>query len=260
MLHKRIYLGNNDNTDGAYMTTYILDDVVAKQRKRPTIVIFPGGAYRFCAKREGEPIACEFNSAGYNAVVVNYTVNAPYPKALIDASDAIIYTRNHREEWNTDKIFVCGFSAGAHLAASIGIMAGKEDAVKRGDNLNKPDGMILCYPVITSGKFAHRDSFDNIGANTPELLNKTSLELQVDKSTPPAFIWHTFADDAVPVENSMLLANALRDNDIPFELHIYPYGGHGLSLAKSFMADNDDLIVPHVQSWMPLVKKWLSLF
>lgn len=260
MLHKKIPLRGTDSNTVPYITTYILDSILDSQKKRPLVIVFPGGGYEYCSSREGEPIACEFNSAGYNAVVVEYTTNAPYPQALKDASDAIVYVREHAEEWNTDpdKIYVCGFSAGAHLAASIGIMCGKEEAIKREDKLNRPNGMILCYPVISSGEFAHRGSFDSLGAVTPDLLEKTSLELQVDKNTPPAFIWHTFTDTCVPVENSMLLASSLRKNDVPFELHIYPDGRHGLSLAKDFTSNEPVDIVPHAQGWMPLAKEWIE--
>lgn len=193
---------------------------------------------------------------GFNAVVVNYTTNSPYPKSLKDASDAIIYVREHADEWNvdSDKIFVCGFSAGAHLAGSIGIMGKKEEAIKRDDDMNKVNGMILCYPVISSGEFAHRGSFHAIGAINDELLQKTSLELQVDKNTPPAFIWHTVEDNCVPMENSILLVQAMKKYNIPFELHIYPKGEHGLSLATEITGVTNE----SVQSWMPLVKKWLK--
>ncbi len=260
MIHKKINLRNG--ADVPYITTYILDDVVKYQKKRPLIVIFPGGGYGFCSPREAEPIACAFNAAGLNAVVVEYSINVPYPQSLIDASDAFVYVKQHAEEWNTDpdRIFVCGFSAGAHLAASLAIMCEKEDAIKRTDKLNKPAGMILAYPVITSGEFAHRGSFDAISATTPELLEKTSLEKQVDKNTPPAFIWHTFTDDAVPVENSLLLANALRKNDVKFELHIYPDGQHGLSLSTDFVFDNGVGAVPYLQNWICHAKKWIELF
>lgn len=262
MLHTKIPLGTNKADDTPYMTTYILDQLMENQKKKPIVIIFPGGGYGYRTPREGEPIACEFNSIGCHAVVVEYSVNAPYPQSLIDASNAVIAVRDHAEEWNidTNKIFVCGFSAGAHLAASIGTMWNKEPAIKRADRKNRPDGMILSYPVITSGQFAHRGSFDNIGATTTELLEKTSIDLQVDSDTPPAFIWHTFADNAVPVENSLLLANAMRAHHVPFELHIYPEGQHGLSLAKDFTAENEGGVMPHVQSWMCLAKKWLELF
>ncbi len=260
MIHKKISLRKQGEIP--YITTYILEDVVPNQKKRPLVVIFPGGAYEFCSPREAEPIACAFNSMGINAVIVEYTVKAAYPQSLIDASDAVVYVRQHAQEWNTDvdKIFVCGFSAGGHLAASIAIMCDKEDAIKRADKLNKPNGMILSYPVITSGEFAHRGSFNAISAVTPELLEKTSLEKQVDKNTPPAFIWHTFSDNAVPVENSLRLAAALREKSVPFELHIYPDGPHGLSLATKFVMEHDNEDIPYVQNWIEHAKKWIELF
>lgn len=264
MIHERIYF--RDTHETSYMTTYLLDNVASKAeevadhpRKRPLVIVFPGGGYGFVSPREGEPIACAFNSAGFHAVVVEYVVNAPYPQSLIDASDAVVYVREHAKEWNVDpdKIFVCGFSAGAHLAADIAIMAQKEEQIKRADGMNLVSGMILCYPVISSGEFAHRGSFDNIGATDAALLEKTSLELQVDENTPPAFIWHTFADNAVPVENSLLLASAMRKHDRPFELHIYPEGQHGLSLANDQTAMDANGVVPHVQNWISLAQSWI---
>ena len=144
------------------------------------------------------------------------------------------------------------------MAGSIGIMSKKEKAIRRDDAMNRVNGMILCYPVITSGEFAHRGSFDAIEAKSTELLQKTSLELQVDENTPPAFIWHTFADEAVPVENSMLLAEAMRKHNIPFELHIYPDGVHGLALASEVTSDIGKYIVPHAQGWINLVKECLN--
>lgn len=261
MVHEKIYL--RENSEESYITTYILDDMPMDSgiyRKKPLVVVIPGGGYEFVSPREGEPIALKFNSMGFNAVVLNYVINAPYPQSLIDASNAVVYVREHAEEWNVDadKIFVCGFSAGGHLAASISIMSGKEEAIMREDGMNKVNGMILSYPVISSGEFAHRGSFNAIGATEEELLTKTSLELQVDKNTPPAFIWHTFSDTCVPVENSLLMANALKKNDVPFELHIYPDGPHGLSLSNEITANNDDMNVPHVRNWIDMAGKWIK--
>lgn len=263
MIHEKIYL--REETTESYITTYILDEPLRENgilRKKPLVLVIPGGGYSMVSLREGEPIAMKFNSLGFNAVVLNYIVNAPYPQSLIDASNAVVYIREHAAEWNVDadKIFVCGFSAGGHLAASIAIMNDKDDAIKREDGMNKVNGMILSYPVITSGEKAHRGSFDNIGATNEELLKKTSLELQVDENTPPAFIWHTFSDTVVPVENSLFMANALREQNIPFELHIYPEGPHGLSLSNEITGNTDDFIVPHVQGWIDLAAEWITMF
>ena len=244
------------------MTTYIL----AGQRKRGAVLICPGGGYAFTSDREAEPIALQFNAAGFHAFVLYYSV-APrrHPQPLLDLSRAMCIIRDNAEEWNidADEIAVCGFSAGGHLAASLGVHWSEPylsglDGIKEG--MNRPDALILGYPVITSGQFVHRGSIENlIGSDADKsLLNEMSLELQVNDKTPPAFIWHTYADDAVPVENSMLFAQAMRKHNIPFELHIFPDGPHGLSLATEETAAENMGAYPHVAAWMKLCEEWLT--
>ena len=163
--------------------------------------------------------------------------------------------RENAADWNvhSEKIAICGFSAGGHLAASLGVHWYKpylQDISGLASGLNKPNAMILNYPVISSGKFAHRGSFDNLlgeDAST-EILHEMSLEYQVTDKTPSAFIWHTFEDSAVPVENSLFFASKMREMSIPFELHIYPQGPHGLSLATL----ETDYSIPHVATWIKL--------
>ncbi len=207
---------------------------------RPAIVICPGGGYGYVSvSREGEPIARKFASAGFQTFVLDYEVKTlPYPSHLLLAGKAVALVREHAEEWHIDpnKVFVIGFSAGGHLAGSLGVLWNR-DYVKAALNTereHRPNGMILCYPVITSGEYAHRGSFDNLllERKSEALLKETSLELQVSAETVPAFIWHTFEDASVPIENALLMATALRKNNIPFELHTFPHGGHGLSLAN----------------------------
>jgi acetyl esterase/lipase len=116
----------------------------------------------------------------------------------------------------------------------------------------RPDALVLCYPVISTGEFGHQGSLQNLlgsAAADPARRQEMSLELQVTEHTPTAFLWHTFADGGVPVENSILFAMALRRNKVPFELHVYPNGAHGLGLAP---AD------AHVATWMPLCCEWLA--
>ena len=126
----------------------------------------------------------------------------------------------------------------------------------------RPNGMILCYPVITSGEYAHRGSFEALlgeDAYDPEKRKEQSLELQVTKDTPPTFLWHTEPDDCVPVENSLFFFEALHKNKIPVEMHIYPAGGHGLSLANEETKRQDGSgIQPECQSWMELACGWMS--
>jgi len=176
--------------------------------------------------------------------------------------------REHAVEWNvaSDKIVVQGCSAGGHLAASFG-MFWREDFLAQALHVTdkeilRPNGMVLCYPVITSGEFAHRGSFDNLLGDRTELLEKMSLEKQVNSDTPKAFIWHTFEDGSVPVENSLLLVGAMRKAGIPVEFHLYPRGGHGLGLATKLTETSDGRsVLPECASWIGLTHTWLeSLF
>lgn len=241
------------------LNTYILNDSIksdnsSNSRKRGAVLIIPGGGYAYTSPREAEPIALQFNAAGYHAFVLDYSVSPiKHPQPLLDASRAICIIRENANKWNVnpEKIAICGFSAGGHLAASLGVYWHKEylgnvTGVEIG--LNRPNVMILAYPVITSGQYAHRGSFINLLGEdaSPELLYEMSLEHHISEKTPPAFIWHTFEDQAVPVENSLLFAQGLRNKNIPFELHIYPEGGHGLSLATEETATSPAQVVPHV--------------
>lgn len=238
MLHNKINLLANATQYGfmPYMETYILEG-----EKRPLVVICPGGGYEFTSKGEAERIAVGYNSAGFHAIIVWYCV-APHkhPMPIKNVAKAISVAKENAYEWNIDKdkIFVCGFSAGGHLAASICTMWNDNDIFSKEEiksELYKPRGSILSYPVISSGEFAHKGSFNALtqtNDESDELWDKLSLEKRVNAGTPPAFIWHTFEDTLVPVENSLLYANAMRKNNIPFELHIFDKGEHGLSLVS----------------------------
>ena len=238
MLHKTFELLKEPTEYGFMPTlkTYILDNV-ENDSLRPAVLVFPGGAYSGLAYREGERIALGYNNAGFHAFVLYYRV-APhrYPASIIDAANAIKYVRNHAAQWkiDTNKIVVAGFSAGGHLAASISTLWNNENVFTSEEiasKLHKPNACILSYPVITSGEKAHRGSFKNLlgdGASD-EMLEFLSLENRVSEATPPTFLWHTYNDQAVPVENSILYAGALAKFRIPCEMHIYPEGPHGIS-------------------------------
>ena len=237
---------------------------IPHNEKRPAILIFPGGGYAYCSSREAEPIAHEFIAHGYNAFVFDYSVNgaAVYPTQLIEASLAMKFLRDNAEKLRIDpeRIFTIGFSAGGHLAAMLGTMWHKNfiyDAIDMPYGYNKPTGMILCYPVITSGKYAHRGSFDTLlgdGKNDKKLLREVSLEYAVTKKTVPTFIWHTRADKTVPVINSILFAEALSKKNIPYELHIYPDGWHGMTLCREFLdAENE-----YIGDWVRCAEHWMK--
>ena len=183
-----------------------------------------------------------------------------FPTALKDLSDAVCMIRDNSEKWRVDKdkVIVCGFSAGGHLAASLGVYWNREPAIKRADGKNKPNGAILAYPVITSGEYKHAGSIENITNNDKELVDKVSLEKHITSDFPPAFLWHTFADEAVPVQNSLDLASAMAKQGISTELHIFPKGHHGLSLANEWVSSDEESIMPDVQTWINMAVQWVS--
>lgn len=256
-------------TGPALLTGYLADSVsVAPEKKRPAIIVCPGGGYHFRSDRESEPIALQFLAMGYHAFILDYSV-APnrFPVAARELGEAVAWIREHADEWLVaeDKILVCGFSAAGHLACSLGVFWEKEDiwgAIERKPEEIRPDGLILCYPVISSGEFAHQGSFEELLGEEagPEERAAVSLENFVTGKMPKAFIWHTYTDESVPVENSLFLAAAMRRQGVNFELHVYPTGGHGLSLATAETAGRPEQIEPQCQSWLNLVKTWLEHF
>ena len=160
-----------------------------------------------------------------------------HPVMLQDAARAVRLVRARAGEWKVDpkRIGIMGSSAGGHLASTLvtHFDAGKPDAADPIEQQSsRPDLGILCYPVITMGEFTHQGSKDNLLGKdpSPELVRLLSNELQVTKETPPCFIWHTYEDSGVPVENSLQFAQALRKAGVPFDLHIYQKGPHGLGL------------------------------
>lgn len=268
MIYEVIPMKTEKSSSKAKLTTYLIEHseeigIV----KRPVVVVCPGGGYEFVSDREAEMVALKLNSFGYHAVILRYSVapDAEYPTALTELASVFALLRKNAEEWHidTDKILVQGFSAGGHLAASYGMFWSEPflaEAVGVPTEMLKPNGMILCYPVITSGEFAHRSSFEKLlGDRYDELVDKMSLETQVNENTPPAFLWHTFTDDCVPVQNSLLLIDALLKKKIPTEFHMYPYGGHGLGLSNKLTANPGGYgIQPDCESWMKLLKVWLE--
>jgi acetyl esterase/lipase len=225
------------------------------------IIICPGGGYLTLAEHEGRPVAEWLNSIGIAAFVLKYR-HAPryrYPAPIEDAARAIRTVRARAAEWGVskDRIGILGFSAGGHLASTIAThfdygRAGASDPIER--TSSRPDLLILIYPVITmrSQAYTHQGSKRNLlGENpSPELVQLLSNEEHVSKQTPPTFLIHTVEDAAVPYENSLLFAAALRKAGVPHELHIYERGRHGFGLAVSD---------PILSSWTKRCADWLRL-
>lgn len=219
------------------MTAYLIQT----WQKVPAIVILPGGAYTGRAEHEGESIAKYYNSMGMHAFVVNYRVLPNrFPCALADAQRAIKILKKRADEYaiDTEKLFVIGFSAGGHLASCIATM---EDVSKIGDSYDSispcVSGVILSYAVTSAysedGETA-AECIMNISDKTAEAVEKLTTYKQINEKTPPCFIWHTAEDDIVPVEHALKFAIGLKEKSVPFEMHIFPKGPHGLGLAKFY--------------------------
>jgi len=226
------------------------------------IVVCPGGGYGGRARHEGEPIARWLNTIGVAGFVLDYRVK-PYrhPIPLGDAQRAIRTVRARAAEWKIDpkRVGILGFSAGGHLAASATTIFddGKPDAADPIDRQScRPDAAILCYPVITFGDFRHNGSMVNLlgPAPDPKRRQEMSLETRVTPQTPPTFLWHTSDDGAVPVENSLLFAMALHKNKVPFALHVFPHGPHGIGLGDGDRGAK----APEARQWPAICAEWLK--
>ena len=223
------------------------------------VIICPGGGYMHLADHEGRPVAEWLNTLGITAFVLKYRIGPKYhhPAPLQDAARAVRLVRSRAAEWKIDpkKIGVLGFSAGGHVASTIGTHfdAGQANATDPIDRVSsRPDLLVLIYPVVTMGELTHAGSKKQLIGETPsaEMVKLLSNEEQVTKDTPPTFLLHTANDSVVPVENSIHFAEALRKVGVPFEMHIYERGRHGFGLG------GDD---PILSTWPARCADWLRL-
>lgn len=269
MIHETIKIEEKGSMDYARLVTYLWDDSPEIPiEKRPLVLICPGGGYGMTSDREAEAIAVAVMNMGVHAAIVRYSVApAEYPTALHEVARAFTILREHAKEWHIDpeKIVVLGFSAGGHLAASYGAFWHTPELAKaigvKSEEL-RPAGAVLCYPVITSDdRYWHKGSFEKLLGSqwSEEMLEKMSLEKQVTENYPKTFMWHTYDDTCVPVENSLLMAMALKKAGVSLEYHLYEEGPHGLSLAKEHTAGNyEGMLKPAVQSWTAQLELWLK--
>ena len=266
---KEYYSFLGDNGKNSTLDLYLpfnMDEMNRQNRKRPCIVICPGGGYGFVSQREAEALAVHFITEGFNAFVLTYSI-APhtFPSQMLEVAAVMELIHKNADEWNcdTDKILIMGSSAGGHLAAHYSTMFDCKEVREYFPDSKAVAGTVLNYPVITSNQnYWHGGSFKNLLGKadlTDDDTRYFSCELNVKETTPPAFIWHTAEDGCVPVMNSLLYAQALSNNKVPFELHIYPFGGHGLSTADIHTVDAENDVTRHVSGWLFELKKWLKL-
>ena len=270
MIHKKIEIKARGMEAVGNLYTYFLDSSIEMRpnEKRPVILMCPGGGYEMTSDREAEPMAMQFLAMGYHVAILRYSVSpVRYPAALLQVAESVLYLKNHAEEYHIDpeKIVLQGCSAGGHLAANYGIAWNRPFLTKLMGVENDPErlrvaGLLLCYPVITSGEKAHEESFRNLlGEQYEEKKEELSLENQVTPDTPPTFLWHTATDETVPVENSLYFFQACLQQGVSAELHIYPVGGHGLSLANEETCRANGIgVQKECQSWIGLAQTWLE--
>lgn len=236
-------------------------------KKRPAVVICPGGGYDYCSDRESVPVAMRFAGYGVQAFVLLYNCKTPFPTNLLELAAAVAYVRSHAGEYEIDpaRIAVAGFSAGGHLAGSLAVHWNKPLLTDLlGDSAAyRPNGQILCYPVISAGEYAHRGSIVNLVGeengnhyDNPQ-ADAVSLEKQVTADAPPCFLWHTSDDNCVPVQNSVLYLGALAGCGIPFEAHIWPHGAHGLSLSDETTAMGEWHLNKTCEPWFEACIQWI---
>ena len=256
------YFGLKRPENGAgYLYEFIIDDYnFCAGRKRPAMLVIAGGGYGMVSQREKEPLALLYLSKGYHAFALEYSCKpVGHPYQLLEGSMAMVYIREHAEEYNIipDKIGAIGFSAGGHLCGMLATYNDEPEVVELLGERAKgivPDAVILSYAVITCGINAHQGTFENLSHGDQSIKDRFSLENRVTEKSAPAFIWATVNDGVVPMENSMYMASSYRTAGVPFELHIFAQGQHGLSLS-----DQETLFVNEpVQAWIPLHFTWLK--
>jgi len=242
------YCGQPRNLEtGGHLTCWIQQTsmAVSSGRKRPAILILPGGGYHHTSEREAEPVALRFAARGFAAFVLHYSC-APsrFPVALREAAAAMRYIRERADDFEIDphKVAALGFSAGGHLCGCLGTLFDSPEVADIGPaELLRPDALCLCYPVAVSWGRTHEGSFENLCGGDLQLRQRLSLEKRVRPDMPPVFLWHTRSDESVPCRNSLILAQELEEVGVDFSVHIYRKGKHGLATADIMAYPAHDL-------------------
>ena len=265
MIQERIFFDESDNR--VWLDVYAVNDPV--NTPRDAVLVIPGGGYRGVSEREGQYTAFALLGRGINAFVLRYSVgaHAKYPRQLLDAAGALKHIKENVEKYhiNPDRIFALGYSAGGHL---LGTLVTRHSFAEREMSLPedylKVRGAIFCYPVVTAYGATHIGSFENLlkkpfDEYTEEEREFFSIERHITEKTPPAFIWHTSEDKTVPINGTLRLCRAYSEAGQPVELHIYPYGVHGIALGTEYTSNGrEDHIQPRATVWIDEALKWMK--
>ena len=274
MLHETFHLKelypvltelSNDPTLTTYLP-YNLSEMGRQNEKYPAVLVCPGGGYSWCSQREDEPVALKLLSWGYRVFILNYSCT-PYhfPAQLREVAAALELIYENADSWHIDvnRIAIMGFSAGGHLAGHYSNRYDCPEVRSLFPNSKPIAASILCYPVITADPSCrNEETIQNVSGHhtiTDADIGIFSLDRLVTDKTPPTFLWHTAEDDVVPVMNSILYAQALALHKIPFDLHIYTHGQHGLSTADDLTCNELDSKTQHAVQWLESLKQWLSV-
>ena len=256
---------DKDRGQGGQLTMYALQPIakVDPNRRFPAVLILPGGAYQWISPREAEPVAMRFVSRGFSCFILNYSC-APsrFPVALREAAKAMVYIRTYADRLHIDgtKVAALGFSAGGHLCGTLGTLFDAPEVadIAPADSL-RPDALILCYPVSVPRGRTHMDSFVNLCGDDRAMMDRLSLDHLVRRDMMPVFLWHTRTDDSVPVDGTVALAAALAEKDVPFSLHVFAAGRHGLATGDDlvYRRDNLPLVSDGVRDWPEMAVRFL---